>query len=151
MMERLLARMEAKMDSNQKKAKARMAKFEEKMATDRRAKQEDLLAKVAKQEELLAEISARMDANMMKMAAIRSELEGTIKHQMQHFLSYADESTQNLPEATRIEKDPGMMQSVEEHQDVPREEAAIMPCNSGMAKKETSEKVGPRKNLDRAK
>jgi hypothetical protein len=58
--------------------------------------------KAAKQEELLAEISARMDANMMKMAAIRSELEETIKHQMQHFVSYVNESTQNLPEATKI-------------------------------------------------
>jgi hypothetical protein len=135
MMEFLLARMEAKMDSNQKKAEAdrdelkakldsnqekaeaRMAKFEEKMAANRKAKQE----------EFLAEISTRMDANMTKMVAIQSELEETIKHQMQQLLSYVDKSTRNLPEATKIEPDPEMMQFVEEHQEVPREEAANMP------------------------
>jgi hypothetical protein len=61
----------------------------------------------------------------MKMAAIQSELEETIKHQMQHFLSYVYESTQNLPEATKIEQDPGMMQSAEEHQEVPREKPQL--------------------------
>jgi hypothetical protein len=35
-----------------RKAEARMAKFEEKMATDRKENQEDLLEKAAKQEEL---------------------------------------------------------------------------------------------------
>jgi hypothetical protein len=30
-------------------------------------------------------------------------------------------------EATNIEQDPGMMQSVEEHQEIPTEDAAIMP------------------------
>jgi hypothetical protein len=103
-----------------------LAKLEERMNANAKANQVHLLAKAAKQE-LLAEISARMDANMTKMAAIRSELEETMKHEMQHFLSYVNESTQNLPEATKIEQDPGMMQSVEEHQDIPREEAASMP------------------------
>jgi chromosome segregation ATPase len=65
-----------KLDSSQEKAEARMAKFEEKVAADRKANQEDLLAKAAKQEKLLAEISSRMDTNMMKMAAIRSESPG---------------------------------------------------------------------------
>jgi hypothetical protein len=55
-----------------------------------------LLAKAAKQEELLAEIRARMDTNMMKMAAIRSELEETIEHQTKDLLSHINQSTQNL-------------------------------------------------------
>jgi uncharacterized membrane protein YdfJ with MMPL/SSD domain len=71
-------------------------------------------AKAAKQEEMLVEmkatadadrddrktdmheLNAKMDANMMKMAAIRSELEETMEHQLQHILSYVNQGTQNL-------------------------------------------------------
>jgi hypothetical protein len=42
----------------------------------KKSNQEDLLAKAAKEEELLVEISVRMDANMMKMAAIEYESPG---------------------------------------------------------------------------
>jgi hypothetical protein len=95
---------QSKMDSNHEKAEVRLAKFEEKMAAERKTNEEDLLAKAAKQEELLAEISAGMDTNITKMAAIRSE--ETIKHQMQHFLSYVDESTQNLQKLRRLSRIP---------------------------------------------
>jgi hypothetical protein len=37
-----------------------------------------------------------------------------------------DETT-TYQEATETEPDPGMMQSVEEHQDIPKEDAAVMP------------------------
>jgi hypothetical protein len=73
-----------------------MSKFEEKMAADRKANQEDFLAKAAKQEELLAEIRARMDANMMKMAAIRSDLEEPIEYQTKDLLSHINQNTRNL-------------------------------------------------------
>jgi hypothetical protein len=74
-----------------------------------------------------AEMNAKIDANIMKMAAIRSELEETIKHQIQHFLSYVDESTQILPDAKKTVPDPRMMPSVEAHQDNPTEDVAVMP------------------------
>jgi hypothetical protein len=70
-------------------------------------------AKATKQEEKLAEMIAKMDTNLTKMTAIRSELEETTKHQMQQFLSYVDESTQNFPEAKKTVPDPRMMPSVE--------------------------------------
>jgi regulator of sigma D len=61
---------------------------------------------------MLAEMNAKMDANLTKMATIWSELEETTEHQMKHFLSYVDESMQNLPEAKKTVLDPEMMQSM---------------------------------------
>jgi hypothetical protein len=42
-------------------------------------------------------------------------------------LDALQERTMAHREATETEADPGMMQSIEEHQEIPKEEAAVMP------------------------
>jgi signal transduction histidine kinase len=90
------------------------------------------------QEDLLAERSARMDTNLNEMrkeiksnqaemrstiCAFRSELNETIQHEMkaviQPIRAELDETT-DCNGATEIEPDPGMMQSIEEHQEIPK-------------------------------
>jgi hypothetical protein len=44
------------------------------------------------------------------------------------------------PEAMKIEKDPGMMQSVEEHQEMPTEDAAVVPVK-GLRKRHRGRKL----------
>jgi hypothetical protein len=52
-----------------------------------------------------------MDSNQVRMAKFGEKMEETIEHQMQHFLLYVDESTQNLPEKKKTVPDPRMMPS----------------------------------------
>jgi hypothetical protein len=125
----MLAKLQANQDSNQE----RMAKFEDKMSAKLDSSQEIMAemnakmdanhAKAAKQE-MLAEMNAKMDANMTKMAAIQYELEEIIERQTKHLMM----ATWNAHhETTDTEQDPRMMQSVEEHQEVSWEEAAVLP------------------------
>jgi hemerythrin-like domain-containing protein len=93
---------------------------------------------------MMAEISARMDANTKEMnakmdanqaemrstvCAFRSELKETIQHEMkaviQPIQAELDETTA-CNEATETEPDPGKMQSIEEYQEIPKVEAAVM-------------------------
>jgi hypothetical protein len=64
------------------------------------------------------------------VCAMRSELEETIQHRMkaaiQPIRAELDEMTA-CNGATETEPDPGMMQSVEEHQKTPKEDAPVMP------------------------
>jgi uncharacterized protein YhaN len=99
-------------------------------------------AKATKQEEMLAEISARMNADLKDLkedikssqaemrsaiCAIWSELKETIQHEMKAVIppiwSELDETTA-CNEATETEPDPRMMQSIEEHQENRKEDAA---------------------------
>jgi hypothetical protein len=59
---------------------------------------------------------------------------------MKHFLLYVDESMQNLPEAKNTVLDPEMMQSVEEHQEVPTEEVTVTPVK-GLKKRRRVQKL----------
>jgi hypothetical protein len=61
---------------------------------------------------MLAEMNAKMDANMMKMAAIWSELEEIMERQTKHF-KMATWNTHT--EAKNIEPNPEMMHPVGEH------------------------------------
>jgi Skp family chaperone for outer membrane proteins len=106
MMQQILEQMNANAEANQKDLLARMDKMDAKVDADH--------AKAAKQE-VLAEMNA-------KMAAIRSELEETSEHQLQHILSHINHSTHNLPEGKKTVPDPRMLPSVEEHQDIPTED-----------------------------
>jgi hypothetical protein len=45
------------------------------------------------------------------------------------------------PEAMKIEQDPGMMQSVEEHQEIPTEDAAVMPVGEPLIVRDPAEYV----------
>jgi hypothetical protein len=71
------------------------------------------------------------------VCAVRSELEETIQHEIiaviQHIRSEFDE-TSARNEATETEPDPGKMQSAE-HQEIPKEEAAVMPVR-GLTKQQ---------------
>jgi hypothetical protein len=64
------------------------------------------------------------------VCVIRSDLKETIQHEIraviQPIRSELDE-TSACNVATEIEPDPGMMQPVEEHQEIPKEEAVVMP------------------------
>jgi hypothetical protein len=124
------------------------------MKADAKANQEDLLTRMeakidasreSDREQMLAEISARMDISLNEMreeiksgqAEMRSiictfwsELKDTIQHEMraaiQSVQSELDETT-TCREATETEPNPGMMQSIEEHQEIPKGEASKMP------------------------
>jgi hypothetical protein len=126
MMQQLLARM----DANTKEINAKMDANQ---------------AKTTKQEETLAEISAIMNTNLKDLkediklsqaemrstiCAFWSELKETVQHEMkavmQPIRSELDETTA-CNEAIETEPNPGMMQSIEEHQEIPKEDAAVMP------------------------
>jgi hypothetical protein len=110
------ARMDAKMDTNLKG-----------MEADRKRDREDLKG-------MMAEMNAKMDGNQAEIrstiCAMRSELKETIQHEMkagiQPIRSELDETTA-CNGATKAKHDPGMMLSVEEHQEIPKAEAAVMP------------------------
>jgi hypothetical protein len=98
MMERLLAKLEARMNANAK------------------ANQEELLAKMDSNPK---KAEADMDELKAKMAAIRSELEETMERRMKNLMM----ATWNTyTEVKKIEQGIEMMQSTEEHQDVPSED-----------------------------
>jgi hypothetical protein len=83
---------------------------------------------------MMAEINAKMDSNQAEMSstvcAMRSELKESIQHEMkaviQPIRSELDEMTA-CNKATETEPDPRMMQSIEEHQEIPMGEATVMP------------------------
>jgi hypothetical protein len=59
------------------------------------------------------------------ICAFRSELK-TIQHEMKAIWSDLDETTA-CNGATKTKSNPGMMQSTEEHHEIPKGEAAVMP------------------------
>jgi hypothetical protein len=81
----------------------------------------------------VAEMNAKMDAKQTELRSIictfRSELKETIQREMkaaiQSIRSELDETT-TCWEAAENGLDPGMMQSVEEHQETPQEDAIVM-------------------------
>jgi hypothetical protein len=127
--EQMLAEISARMDANTKEMNAKMDANQ---------------AKATKQEEILTEISTRMNANLKDLReeiksgqaemrstiyAYWSELKETIQHEMKAVIrpirAELDE-TSACNRATETEPDPGMMQSIEEHQEIPKEDAAVM-------------------------
>jgi hypothetical protein len=90
---------------------------------------------------MLAEISARMYANTKEMDANQAEMRSTVlvtwselKESIQHEMkaviqpiqSELDEMT-TCNEATETEPDQGMMESIEKHQEIPKEGTAGTP------------------------
>jgi hypothetical protein len=123
------ARMEVKMNSNQKKAEA-----------DRIADRECMKQMMARTEEnrergredlkrMMAEMYAKMDGKQEEMLArMREDIksgQAEMRSTICAFRSELDETTA-CQEATETEPDPRMMQSIEEHQEIPKEEAAVM-------------------------
>jgi hypothetical protein len=138
MMVILLARINASMKEHMQEMTARMDANQAEMKADRKA---DQPRTEANKEDMLAEISARMGVNtkdiessQAKMRStvctVRSELEDTIQRETRAAIkcvrSELDEKTA-CNGATETEPDPGIMQSIEEHQGIPKEDAAVMP------------------------
>jgi hypothetical protein len=129
------------MDANQTEINTR----KDTNSKEKEVKMDGNQAKAAKQEEILAQRSARMDKNLNEMreeiksgqaeirstiCAFRSELKETIQHEMKAVIQPMRSElgkTTACNEATDFEPNPGMMQSIEEHQEIPKGEAAVMP------------------------
>jgi hypothetical protein len=84
------------------------------------ALQEQTIAKMgANHKEMMAKICAGTDAN-------RAETKDIHERRMAK-LDALQERTLAHQEVTETEPNPGMMQSAEEHQEIPNEDAAVMP------------------------
>jgi hypothetical protein len=97
------------------------------MEANRKRDREDLKG-------MMTEMNAKMDGNQAQMrstlCAFRSELKETIQQEMkaviQPIRAELDETT-TCQEATETEPDPGVMQSIEEHQEISKREVALLP------------------------
>jgi hypothetical protein len=80
--------------------------------------------------DLREEIKSGRTEMRCTLCAFQSELKETNKREMRATIQSArselDEMT-TCREATETEPDPGMMQPIEEHHEIPKEEAAVMP------------------------
>jgi hypothetical protein len=119
---------------------AGQARIEERMDADRKANQE-LLARIKEDRRANQEFLARMDAYHEKRMAILD----AHQKRMIACLGETDANTEKI--------NPGMMQSVEEHQEVPIEDVAVMPVK-GLKKrrrvgKSTAGRCGEPKKLNR--
>jgi hypothetical protein len=126
-------RMEAKLGANQSKA----------------AKQEEMLAEIStRMDANTKEMNAtqeRMNANLKDLkedikssqvemrstiCAFRSELKETIQHEMKAVIQPIRSELDGMTACNRVtetEPNPGMMQSIEEHQEILKKDAAVMP------------------------
>jgi hypothetical protein len=120
----------AKIDANQMKMdenQERMAINRKEMEADRKREREDFKG-------MMVEMNTKMNGNQAEMrytvCVMWFESKETIQHEMkaviQPIRSDLDETTTSN-EATETEHDPGMMQSIEEHQENPKGEATVMP------------------------
>jgi hypothetical protein len=100
--------------------------LEARIETNRKKDREDL-------KEMREEIKSGQAEMRSTVCAMRSELKETIQHGMkvviQLIQSELDETTA-CNKATETEPIPQMMQSIEEHQDIPKGEAAVMPVEN---------------------
>jgi hypothetical protein len=125
--EEILAEMKANREQMLAEINARMTINLKEMEADRKRDREDLKG-------MMEEMNAKMDSNQAEIrstvCAIWSEIKETIKHEMKAVIqpkwSELDEMTA-CNGATETEPDPGMMQSIQEHQEIHKGEAAVMP------------------------
>jgi hypothetical protein len=103
----LLLSMQARMDANQERMETNRQADREKLRETMKTNQDDLIKTV--KEEIQAyheEMMAMLDANHERTMACLGKTEA---------------------DTEKTEPDPGMMQSTEEHQEIPNGEAAVMP------------------------
>jgi hypothetical protein len=149
----MLAKLQASQDYNQEKMEA----YQEKMAADRKADKEE--SRGANQE-LMTRMEAKFDDNQKKVEADKEDLLTKMKEDRkadkEDLLARMDamfETYKKRIMATKkTEKNPGMTQSIEEHQDVPNEDVTVMPVK-GLKKrrrvwKSTAERRGEPKELN---
>jgi hypothetical protein len=122
-----------KMLANQANAKANqdlLTRMEAKIDANRESNQELQGMINANRKDLKEDIKSIQVEIRSTICAFRSELKETIQHEMkaviQPICSELDEMTA-CDEATETEPNPGMMQSIEEHHEIPKEDAAVMP------------------------
>jgi hypothetical protein len=125
----ILAKLNAKIDANQTKMdenQERMAINLKEVEADRKRDREDL-------KRMMAEMNTKMDGNQAEIrstvCAMRSELKEPIQHEMKgiiHPIPTELDETAACTRATENELNPGMMQSIDEHQEILKEEAAVM-------------------------
>jgi hypothetical protein len=115
----MLAEISASMKSNE----YLLARLEARIKTNKEKDREDL-------KELREEIKSGQAEMRSTVSAMRSELKETIQHEMkavtQPIRAELDEKTA-CNGVTETEPEPGLIQSVEEHQEAPKEDAAVMP------------------------
>jgi hypothetical protein len=96
-----------------------------------KARQEEMLARMQENTQAIREDIKSAQAEIRSIiCAFQSEIKETIQREMraaiQSVQSELDETT-TCREATEIEPDPGIMQSIEAHQEIPKGEVAVMP------------------------
>jgi hypothetical protein len=143
--EEMLAKMKADREKRHAEMKAIRAKTkamrDKRMEANRESNQEELKGMMeemnakadGKQEEMLARMREAVKSSQAKMrstvCAMWSELEENIKSEMRAVIQpiWAElDGMTTCREGKEIEPDPGMMQSIEEHQ-IPKEDATVMP------------------------
>jgi hypothetical protein len=99
-----------------------LARLEARIETNRGKHREDL-------KEMREEFKSGQTEMIFTVCAMRSELKETIQHRMKAVLqpirTESDETTA-CNGATETEPDPGMMQSIEEHQEISKEDVAVI-------------------------
>jgi hypothetical protein len=156
MIEKMAADLLARMDADKEERKREQGKMAGDLLAKMAADKEDFLARMDKmnakmadrQEQILAEINAKMDETIQ---SIRSEVQETSdnrkewqrvynqKTAMHSLKDDQNEKTSDKEATEKIEKNPGMMQSAEEHQDVHNEDVAVMPVK-GLKKRRRGRK-----------
>jgi hypothetical protein len=119
----ILKAMQEKADANRKAVQANAKASREQMMADRIADGEFMRQMMAKMESWGEKIWAEMEAIQTKTKAMRDRMETNMK---------ACQETTTCHEATEAETErnephPRMMQSIEVHQEIPKEDAAVMP------------------------
>jgi hypothetical protein len=137
----MLAKMNANVKSNQDDLLARM---EAKIETNRETDREERKAESKNYQEDLKKIMEEMlRANQNKMDAWLTEKQvGRKETTTCHKTMEAD--------TEKTEPDLGMMQSIGEHQEVPKEEAAVMPVG-GLRKEHRDQNVAARSRKEESR
>jgi HD-GYP domain-containing protein (c-di-GMP phosphodiesterase class II) len=92
------------------------------MLAEMKADQATMVAKLDDNKKKAEAFQEKMEATIQ---SIRSEVQETIHNRVENVRAELNQKTEANTE--KFEQDPGMMQSVEEHQDVPTEDVALMP------------------------
>jgi hypothetical protein len=140
----------AKAEADRKAYQEKMDSYQEKMAADRKANKEE--SREANQE-LLTKMKEDRKADQEKMAADKEDFLARMDAIHEKRMAMLDDHQRRMMATKKIEQNPKMMQSVEEHRDVPGEDVAVMPVK-GLKKqrrgrKSTAGRRGEPKELNR--
>jgi hypothetical protein len=111
------------MSASIKSSQDLLARLEARIKTNREKDQEDL-------KEMGEEIKFCLAEMRSTVCAMWSDLKETIQHGMKVVIKPIKagfDDTTNCNRATHTEPDPGMMQSIKEHLDIPKEDATVLP------------------------